>query len=93
MRLSEDRIYAVSEKIAEHLKKKRLISSKASINQLASWIEQPIYDNLHAEEEIDTEVRRQIDNLQNKPPEGSFDYQALFQRKKEEIAQRRGYKL
>ena len=93
MRLSEDRIFAISEKIAEHLKKKRMIASKASIVQLASWIEKPIYDDLQAEEQIDDEVRRQIDNLQNKPPEGSFDYSALFQRKKEEIAQRRGYKL
>lgn len=91
MRLSEDRIYAIAEKAAERLKKRGMIASAASVRQIAAWIEKPILDNLSVEDEIDAEVRRYISGLSKPPPEGSFDYDALFRKKKEEISRRRGF--
>jgi hypothetical protein len=54
-------------------------------------VEKPILDDLRREDEIDEEVKRELRNLTKCPPEGSFEYQAMFQKKKEEFARRRGY--
>lgn len=93
MRLSEDRIYAISEKIAFELIKKRAVLTKHKVAQVAAWIEKPILADLAREEEIDAEVRRQLQTLTKCPPEGSFEYNAMFQKKKEEVARRKGYFL
>lgn len=91
MRLSEDRIASISRKIADRLVAAKALDTKATPGLLAAWIERPIMEYLQREDAIDDEVRRQIANLSKPPPEGSFDYEALFRKKKEEIARRRGY--
>ncbi len=93
MRLSEDRINAIAEKIARQLVKKRMIVTQRNLRQVTAWIEKPILEDLSREADIDEEVARYIKGLASPPPEGSFDYQALFQRKKEEISARRGFKI
>ena len=91
MRLSEDRANAIAAKIAFELVRKRLLMSTRPLRQVTAWVEKPILDYLHQEEEIDEEVRRDLARQTKCPPEGSFEYQALFQKKKEEIAKRHGY--
>jgi hypothetical protein len=91
MRLSEDRINSIAGKIAFQLVKKRMVVTKRRLNQVAAWVEKPILEDLRREEEIEREVTEYIRGLAKKPPEGSFEYQALFQKKKEEVARRRGF--
>jgi hypothetical protein len=93
MRLSEERIDAVAHKIAFHLVKKRLILSKKNLRQVTAWIEKPILEDLQREEAIDREVADYIAGLEKKPPPGSFEYQAMYQKKKEEVARRRGFTM
>jgi hypothetical protein len=93
MRLSEDRIGAIAYKIAFELVKKRYVVSKKKLMQVTAWVEKPILDDLAREETIDEEVRQVLQSMTKCPPEGSFEYQALFQRKKEEIARRRSYSI
>lgn len=91
MRLSEDRINSISNKIAFQLVKKRMVLTTRKLNQVAAWVEKPILEDLRREEAIELEVAEYIRGLKNKPPEGSFEYQAMFQKKKEEIARRRSF--
>ncbi|HOE94955.1 MAG TPA: DUF507 family protein [Candidatus Sumerlaeota bacterium] len=93
MRLSEDRINAIAYKIAFELVKKRYVKTSRRLSQVTAWVEKPILDNLRQEEALDEEVRRTLAGMKTAPPEGSFEYQALYQRKKEELARRRGYQL
>lgn len=93
MRLSEDRINAIAAKIAKQLVKKRMALTAKNLRQLQTWVEKPILEDLAREEDIDAEVRRLIAGLATAPPEGSFEYQALFQKKKEEVSRRRSFKI
>jgi len=91
MRLSEERIGAIAHKIAFELVKKRLVKTRARLLQVTAWVEKPLLDRLRREDELDDEVRRQLAKRASAPPEGSFEWQALFQKTKEELAKRRGY--
>jgi hypothetical protein len=93
MRLSEERIGAIAHKIAFELVKKRYVKSRARLMQVTAWVEKPLLDQLRREDELDEEVRSQLANRATCPPEGSFEYQALFQKTKEDLARRRGYGL
>lgn len=93
MRLSEDRIYAIAYKIAFRLVKKRMVVSKKNLSQVTAWVEKPILDDLSREDEIDKEVTAYLAGLSKRPPEGSFEYQAMFQKRKEEVARRRSFTI
>ena len=93
MRLSEDRINSIAGKIARQLVKSRALMTKGNLRQVTAWVEKPIMEDLAREDDIDQEVAAYISGLSNKPPEGSYDYQALFQKKKEELSRRRGFKI
>lgn len=93
MRLSEDRIDAIAQKVAHRLVKKGHVASKRPLRQVSAWVEKAMLDLLKMEDAIDQEVAAYIEGLSNKPPQGSFAYQALFQKKKEEVAARRGFRL
>ena len=93
MRLSEDRIHQIAGKIAFELVKKRFVISKHKVAQVTAWLEKPILEDLQREESINEEVRAVLAKMTTCPPEGSFEYNALFQRKKEELARRHGYEF
>ena len=93
MRLSEDRINAIAHKIAFELVKKRYVQTTRRLNQVTAWVEKPMLDDLRMEEQIEEEARRILASMTSAPPEGSFEWQAMFQKKKEEVASRRNYEL
>ncbi len=93
MRLSEDRISAIAYKIAFELVKKRHLKTTKRLNQVTAWIERPIIDHFTTEDSIDDLIRADMAKMTTCPPEGSFEYQALFQKKKEDYARKRGYQL
>ena len=93
MRLSEERIDSIAQKIAFHIVKKRIVRTTHNLRQMSAWVEKPILDHLSREDGIDDEVTRYIEGLEKKPPQGSFEYQAMFQKKKEEVAARRGFEI
>lgn len=91
MRLSEDRVNAIAEKIAHALVKKRMIRTRRRLYQVTSWVERPMLEHFRAEDEIDALVRADLARLSKCPPEGSYEYNAMFEKKKEEIARRRNF--
>jgi hypothetical protein len=93
VRLSEDRVNSIAGKLARRLVQKGMLVSSNNLRQLTVWIERPILEDLAREDEIDEEVRSYIAGLSKAPPEGSYDWQALFQKKKEEISRRRSFKI
>ena len=93
MRLSEDRIGALADKIAFELVKKRLVKSDRRLQQVSAWVEKPILDDLRREDDIDELARQDLAKMTKCPPEGSFEYQAMFQKKKEELARRHKYEV
>jgi hypothetical protein len=93
MKLSENRVNAIAYKVAFQLVKKRCIKTRERLDQVTAWVEKPILDDLAMEEQINEDVRQILASMTTCPPEGSFEYQALFQKKKEEVARRRNYEL
>jgi hypothetical protein len=93
MRLSDDRILSIAQKIAFKLVRKRCISTRENLRQVAAWIEMPILEELAMEDEINEEVREFFAKMKTCPPIGSQEYSAMFQKKKEEVARKRNYKL
>ena len=93
MRLSEDRINAIAYKVAFQLVKKRYVKTARNLRQVTTWVEKPILENMSGEERLDEEVRALLRGSANTPPEGSFAYQAAYQKKKEELAAKYGYEL
>jgi hypothetical protein len=93
MRLSEDRVSAIAYKIAFELVKKRHVKTAQNLRQVTAWIERPILDNMIAEARLEEEVRAMLRGMSTCPPEGSFDWQALFKKKKEDLAAKRQYEL
>jgi hypothetical protein len=93
MRLSEDRINAIAYKIAFELVKKRYVKSNRNLRQMTTWVEKPILENLARESALDEEVRAMLVKMTTCPPEGSFAYQAMFQKKKEDLAAKYQYEL
>ena len=91
MRLSEDRINTIAHKIAFHLVKKRFVQTKVRLHQVTAWVEKPILADLSREMEIEKEVAAYLEALASTPPAGSFEYQAMFEKKKDEIVRRRNY--
>jgi hypothetical protein len=89
--LSDDRINAISHKVAFELMKKRYVTAKSGgLGQLTACVEKPILEYFEREDQVDLEVKRILASMSTCPPEGSFAYQALYQKKKEEIAHRFG---
>lgn len=93
MRLSEDRINAIAYKVAFAVVKKRLVITQKNLSQVTAWVEKPILEDMRREVEIDAEVTEQLRKMSQAPPEGSFEYQALYEKKKEEMVRRRGYTI
>lgn len=93
MRLSEDRINAIAYKIAFELVKKRYVKSRKNLSQMTTWVERPILDDMAMEETIDAEVRQILASMSTCPPEGSYEYNALFQKHKETVARRHDYEV
>lgn len=93
MKLSEDRINAIAHKIAFELVKKRYIRTNHNLRQVSTWVEKPILEDLHMEERINNEVLENMRRMTTAPPEGSFAWQSLYQKKREELAQKYGYEL
>ncbi len=93
MRLSEDRIRHIAEKIAKDLVDKKAVEATRGARFVSGVITQTIIQDLQREDDIDVEARRRLDRYPNAPPEGSAAGEALFQKIKREVAMERGYPL
>jgi hypothetical protein len=93
MRLSEERIRHLADRIAKDLLDKKAVEAPGGRTYVSGLITQALIQNLQREEEIDAEARNRLNRYPNAPPEGSGAAEALFQKIKREIAMERGYPL
>ncbi|MBN1515060.1 DUF507 family protein [Candidatus Sumerlaeota bacterium] len=93
MRLSTDRIQFIAKQITETLLKERRIRYTGNKNRLAAEIEKIILDDMRQLAKIEREAENLVNNLQRDIPEGSAEWQAIYQQKKDELARRYGYEL
>ena len=99
MRLSEDKIRRVAERLHDELAQRDLLAYKEALGQKAgtgraSRVKQIydfIIDDLRKEEEIDAEVERILATYSRELRGTERD--VLFRKHKEEVARKRGYIL
>ena len=93
MRLSEDRINFIATQIGEGLLKQRRVRYKGNVNRFIAEIEKVILADIRTGSDIEREAERAIRRMQRDIPEGSAEWNAIYQQQKEEIAARKGYNL
>jgi hypothetical protein len=93
MRLSEERIRHIADRIAKDLLDKGAVEATRGARFVSGLITQTIIQDLQREDDIDAEARERLNRYPNRPPEGSGAAEALFQKIKREVAIERGYPL
>lgn len=93
VRLSEDRIQYLARRMARTMIDSGAVDAKTSMGNLSTLIAQVIIKDLEAEDEIDAEVRRRLARIRTLPPPGTGEYEAHFQKTKQQVAGERGYPL
>jgi len=91
MRLSNARIEFIAEQIAGNLTRDRHVGYYNRKRKLSSIIARIIIQDLAFEDKIDAEVEETIRSIKRDIPEGSAEWNSIFQQKKEEIAKRHNY--
>ena len=89
MRLSEDRISHLSHLILDKLVQDRTVDSLQAEERLLREIKRVITDELKFDDEADTAVRRTIQSLSRRVPEGSTEWEVLYRKYREEELRRR----
>ena len=93
MRFSDTRIQNISSQIAETLMKRKLIEYHGLKVSLVSLISRTIIKDLSFEDQIDEEVVHIIKSMKKQIPEGSAEWNSIFQQQKELLAKRFNYIL
>lgn len=91
MRLSDERITFIANKIGDALLKKKYIGYQKSKHTLTTQIARTIIKDLQIEDQIDEEVKEIIKSMQREIPEGSSEWVSIFQQQKEILAKRINY--
>jgi len=89
MRLSEDRISHVSHLVLDMLMQDRHVDAVQPEERVLREIKRTITEELKFDDEADTVVRTMIQSLSRKVPEGSREWEVLYQKYREEELRRR----
>ena len=89
MRLSEDRISHISHLVLDALVRNRNVDALLPEEKLLREIKRTITAELQFEDEADAAARRTIQSLSRRVPEGSREWEVLYQKYREEELRRR----
>lgn len=89
MRLSEDRISHLSHLILDMLMQDRSVDAVQPEDKVLREIKRTITEELRFDDDADTVVRTMIQSLSRKVPEGSREWEVLYQKYREEELRRR----
>ncbi len=92
MRLSEKRIRQLSKKIARDMMMKGSVKCNKGPGQVADVVARVLLEQRDVEEAIEREARELVSRQKNLPPPGTGEYQAAYQKAKQQVAARRGIK-
>jgi hypothetical protein len=89
VRLNEDRISHISHLILDKLMQDRNVDALQAEERILREIKRTITDELKFDDEADDAVRRMIQSLSRRVPEGSREWEVLYQKYREEELRRR----
>ena len=89
MRLNEDRISHISHLILDKLMQDRNVDAVQPEERVLREIKRTITEELKFDDEADDAVRRMIQSLSRRVPEGSREWEVLYQKYREEELRRR----
>jgi hypothetical protein len=88
MRMSRERIFYLADMIVKELGGTEAVTVKAP-DELRTEVMRALSDEAKLEETIDTEVRRTLASYSRPAPEGSHEWEVLYQKTREEVLRRR----
>lgn len=88
MRMSRERIFHLADLIVKELDATEGVSIKAP-DEIRSEIIRALTEESKFEESVDTEVRRTLSTYSRPMPEGSREWEVLYQKTREEVFRRR----
>jgi hypothetical protein len=89
VRLSEDRISHLSHLVLDRLMQDRNVDAVQAEERVLREIKRTITDELMFDDEADAVVRKMIQSLSRRVPEGSREWEVLYQKYREEELRRR----
>jgi len=89
VRLSEDRISHLSHLVLDKLMQDRNVDAVQPEERVLREIKRTITDELRFDDEADEVVRKTIQSLSRRVPEGSREWEVLYQKYREEELRRR----
>jgi hypothetical protein len=88
MRMSRERIFYLADMIVKELGGTEAVTVKAP-DELRTEVMRALSDEAKLEETIDTEVRRTLSSYARPAPEGSREWEVMYQKTREEVLRRR----
>ncbi|PYN15759.1 MAG: hypothetical protein DME06_02630 [Candidatus Rokuibacteriota bacterium] len=88
MRMSRERIFYLADMIVKELGGSDAVTVKAP-DELRTEVMRALSDEAKLEETIDTEVRRTLSSYARPAPEGSREWEVMYQKTREEVLRRR----
>jgi hypothetical protein len=88
MRMSRERIFYLADMIVKELGGTDAVTVKAP-DELRTEVMRALSDEAKLEETIDTEVRRTLSSYAHPAPEGSREWEVMYQKTREEVLRRR----
>jgi hypothetical protein len=88
MRMSRERIFYLADMIVKELGGSDAVTVKAP-DELRTEVMRALSDEAKLEETIDTEVRRTLSSYARPVPEGSREWEVMYQKTREEVLRRR----
>jgi hypothetical protein len=88
MRMSRERVFYLADMIVKELGGSEAVTVKAP-DELRTEVMRALSDEAKLEETIDTEVRRTLSSYARPAPEGSREWEVMYQKTREEVLRRR----
>ena len=88
MRLSRERVFYLADMIVKELGDTEGVTFKAP-DEIRPEVVRTLSDEAKLEESINTEVRRILSSYSRPMPEGSREWEVLYQKTREEVLRRR----
>lgn len=94
MRMSRERLFALADRIVAELAATagvviRAAADERTRGQLRAEVFRALEEEARLEESIDQEVRRTLSSYARPAPEGSSEWEVLYQKTREEVFRRR----
>lgn len=89
MRFSRERVFHLASRLTEELLAADGVVALKSIDDVRTEIVRTLSDETRVEESIDAEVRKILGSYARPAPEGSPEWEILYQKTREEVFRRR----